>query len=136
MTSPEPSKDRSTLLLICLSVVTLALIGLYAWEQATAHDTSTTLGLLGLAGAAVFGVAQQNRSNALRADVAQVKVQTNGNTSRLLDMIERFGESLAVSAPIPPAELPPGTTPVLPPAPGPVIDARAEAPAPPAHPAP
>lgn len=104
MTAPdqEPEgRDRPAVVIICTTVLALAVLGLYGWQQATGHDTGTTLMLLaGVLGAGGFGIASYTRNTQVQRDVTAVRHQTNGNTSRLLDLIEQQNRLLAQAGPV------------------------------------
>jgi hypothetical protein len=49
-----------------------------------------------------------------RAATQAVQQQTNGNQSRMMDILERFGDKLAASTPAPPTAIPDPTPPAPP----------------------
>jgi apolipoprotein N-acyltransferase len=107
--------------LICTTILALAVLGAYVWLQSIGRENNTLLlVLVGLVGAGGFGYASHARTGQVERDMTAVKVQTNGNTSRLLDILEQQSHQLARSTPI--------TAPVWPPASG-VLDAPPEVPA-------
>jgi len=110
--TPEPERDRAPTVVICSTVLALAVLGLYAWQIATGRDAGSTLVLLvAMLGAAVPGFTAHTKAGQLQRDVTAVKTQTNGNTTRLLDMLERV---LAAQQTPPPAPPTPPAEPVWP----------------------
>jgi ammonia channel protein AmtB len=110
MTGKEPSPDgRSTVVVVCSTIIALAVLGLYAWQSAHGKDTGTTLTLVMLTlAAAVPGWANYNRTSAIERKVDTVQAQTNGNVTRLHNMLDEALGRLAESVPPrPPVVIPP-----------------------------
>jgi hypothetical protein len=108
MTTPGPDDkaDRSPVVVICSTVLALAVLGLYAWQSAHGQDTGTTFTLVVITlAAAVPGVASYTRAGALQRDVTAVRHQTNGNTSELLAMLREAQRQLAASTPAAPPDV-------------------------------
>lgn len=101
MTNPgRRASDRSTVVVICSTVIALAVLGLYAWQSARGIDTSNTLTLVIMTlAAAVPGVANYGRSSAIERKVDTVQQQTNGNQSELISMLRDAQQQLAESIP-------------------------------------
>jgi hypothetical protein len=68
---------------VCVTVIILALVAVYAWQTSRGVDATGTLPILiAVVGSAVPGLVSLFRTE-------KVVEQTNGNTSRLLSIIEQ-----------------------------------------------
>jgi len=107
MTQSENS--RSTVVVVCSTIIALAVLALYAWQSAHGRDTSTTLTLVMLTLAAVVpGWANYTRTSSIERKMDTVTQQTNGNVSALHDMLSDALGKLAESVPPrPPVVIPP-----------------------------
>lgn len=105
MTPPPDRPGSSVAVVICSTVLALAVLGLYAWQSSRGIDTSNTLTLVIMTlGVAVPGVANYSRSSAIERKVDTVQAQTNGNQSELLAMLREAQIKLAESVPVAPTE--------------------------------
>lgn len=108
MSAPEksPGESRSTVVVVCSTVIALAVLALYGWQAAHGQDTGTTLTLVMLTlAAAVPGWANYNRASAVERKVETLTQQTNGNVSALQDMLSEALGRLAESVPPRPASV-------------------------------
>lgn len=131
-----PQVDRNVVI-ICATILLLAMLGLYGWVQAKGGSTTSLLQYLAVAAVPTLSaMASYVNVRGVKKDVAavnhavgQVQAQTNGNQSRLLDITEQAVRALPGSsapdtpsaAPSSPVSAEPGTlgpAPLAPPSEG------------------
>jgi hypothetical protein len=103
---------------VCLTVLLLAILALYGWVSTRGGNLSSLVTFLALAilpigsslaNSVLVGSVKKDLHN-VRHDVRQVQEQTNGNTSRLLDITEQAVQALPTAmAPQEPPTAPPDT---------------------------
>jgi hypothetical protein len=96
--TPPDTGTPKPVTIVCSTVVALAVLGLYAWQTARGYDTTNTIIIV----FATLGLGGYAKSGVIHREVSNVRQQTNGNTSRLLDIIERALPT-APEPPVPPA---------------------------------
>lgn len=87
---PPRRKISLVLVLVCMTVVVLGLLGVFVWLTDLHKDGSIVLTVLGsVLGSGIAGVASLGKTQELGNQVSVVQHQTNGNMSRMLDIVEQ-----------------------------------------------
>lgn len=114
----SPPVNR-TVVIVCVTLLTLAMFGLYGWVSYKGGSVSSLLQFLGVSIVpTATAMASYLSSSGVRRVVDRVQEQTNGNTTRLLDIAQTAVQAMPPSAPSTPT--PPASatlTPTTPPSP-------------------
>lgn len=113
--APVPvSRVSGNLVIICLTVVGVVMLSALLVLVILGRPTGVLLQVIATAAPVAIGyVGTLLKASDVARDVAQVRITTNGNTDRLLGLLEKQTEMLGQSAPVVPLD-PPPAPPVLP----------------------
>lgn len=108
MTGPTPRNTSVTItVVVCLTIVILAVIGLYAWSAHSGSSSALVLPLvITVIGAATPGIVGLIRTGDVHTSVQDVAANTNGRMSELIATVRSLAEQAAGNA-AQPAAAPP-----------------------------